>query len=63
MTAQDEMQARRTRGGQAQRDNGHNDDEGTPNTKVSGVSDEGTKAREAQGWMDDLSEIAHKPDD
>jgi len=60
MTAQDEIQHG---GGQAPREDRHNDEEGNSRADLSGSSNEGETVPEAQVPVDDLSEIAHKPDD
>jgi len=63
MTVQGELHDKSGRGSKAQRDDKRNDEEGTSTANVSGFSGEDTTVREAQVRVDDLSEIAHKPDD
>ncbi|MEX3934264.1 hypothetical protein AB4Y32_21130 [Paraburkholderia phymatum] len=59
MAAKGKMSDKVGRDRQAQQ----NDEERTVTTDVSESSDEGTTVREARVWEDDLSQIAHKPDD
>jgi hypothetical protein len=62
MTAQGAIPDKSGRGRKAQREDSQHDEEGTT-ADVSRSSDEGMTARETQVRVDDLSEIAHKPDD
>ncbi|MPW23399.1 hypothetical protein GCT13_43310 [Paraburkholderia sp. CNPSo 3157] len=59
MTARGKMSDKAERDRQAQQ----NEEERTVPTDVSGSSDEGTTVRGVRVWEDDLSQIAHKPDD
>ena len=60
MTAQDAIHQG---GGQAPREDNQRDADGNFQADLSGSSDEGVTVPEAQVRVDDLSEIAHKPDD
>ena len=60
MTAQDEIPHG---GGQPPREDGQHEQDGNLRAGLSGPSDEGATVPETQVRVDDLSEIAHKPDD
>ncbi|MCG5076934.1 hypothetical protein [Paraburkholderia tagetis] len=62
MKAQGEMPGKKGAGGNAQLEDGKGNEERASTIDVCGPSDEDAPVREVQR-VDDLSEIAHKPDD